>query len=138
MTASFVTNTNWQPIAGETNLSYFSQAVGLAVQNFLSPAVGIAVAFALLRGLASSDGGKLGNFFVDVVRAVLYVLLPLSLVLAGNLAQLKVQATGAVGLSTSGALFAVLLLVIIVLIGALSLLPAFALGPLAEQFMGAF
>ena len=82
MTASFVTNTNWQPIAGETNLSYFSQAVGLAVQNFLSPAVGIAVAFALLRGLASSDGGKLGNFFVDVVRAVLYVLLPLSLVLA--------------------------------------------------------
>lgn len=82
MTASFVTNTNWQPIAGETNLSYFSQAVGLAVQNFLSPAVGIAVAFALLRGLASSDGGKLGSFFVDVVRAVLYVLLPLSLVLA--------------------------------------------------------
>lgn len=82
MTASFVTNTNWQPIAGETNLSYFSQAVGLAVQNFLSPAVGIAVAFALLRGLASSDGGKLGNFFVDVVRAVLYVLMPLSLVLA--------------------------------------------------------
>lgn len=82
MTASFVTNTNWQPIAGETNLSYFSQAVGLAVQNFLSPAVGIAVAFALLRGLASSDGGKLGNFFVDVVRAVLYVLLPLALVLA--------------------------------------------------------
>ena len=73
MTASFVTNTNWQPIAGETNLSYFSQAVGLAVQNFLSPAVGIAVAFALLRGLASSDGGKLGNFFVDVVRAVLYL-----------------------------------------------------------------
>lgn len=61
-----------------------------------------------------------------------------ALVLAGNLAQLKVQATGAVGLSTSGALFAVLLLVIIVLIGALSLLPAFALGPLAEQFMGAF
>ena len=77
MTASFVTNTNWQPIAGETNLSYFSQAVGLAVQNFLSPAVGIAVAFALLRGLASSDGGKLGNFFVDVVRAVLDVLRPL-------------------------------------------------------------
>ena len=84
MTASFVTNTNWQPIAGETNLSYFSQAVGLAVQNFLSPAVGIAVAFALLRGLASSDGGKLGNFFVDVVRAVLYVLplIPFALVFA--------------------------------------------------------
>ena len=61
-----------------------------------------------------------------------------ALVLAGNLAQRKVQATGAVGLSTSSALFAVLLLVIIVLIGALSLLPAFALGPLAEQFMGAF
>ena len=82
LAASFVTNTDWQPVAGESSLSYFSQAVGLAVQNFLSPAVGIAVAFALMRGLAAPGTGKLGNFFVDVVRAVLYVLLPLSLVLA--------------------------------------------------------
>ena len=82
LAASFVTNTDWQPVAGETHLSYFSQAVGLTVQNFLSPAVGIAVAFALMRGLAARGTGKMGNFFVDVVRAVLYVLLPLALLLA--------------------------------------------------------
>lgn len=82
LAASFVTNTDWQPVAGESHLSYFSQAVGLAVQNFLSPAIGLAVAFALMRGLASKGDGALGNCFVDVVRAVLYVLLPLALVLA--------------------------------------------------------
>lgn len=82
LAASFVTNTDWQPVAGETHLSYFSQAVGLAVQNFLSPAVGIAVGFALMRGIAAQATGKVGNFFADVLRAVLYVLLPLSLVLA--------------------------------------------------------
>lgn len=82
LAASFVTNTDWQPVAGEARLSYFSQAVGLAVQNFLSPAVGLAAAFALLRGLAAHGTGKLGNFFVDVVRAVLYVLLPLALALS--------------------------------------------------------
>lgn len=82
LAASFVTNTNWQPVAGESHLSYFSQAVGLAVQNFLSPAVGIAVAFALMRGLVADGTGRVGNFFVDVVRAVLYVLLPLSLALS--------------------------------------------------------
>ena len=83
--------------------------------------------------------GRAGRraLFGNVRRARLAPLAA-ALVLAGNLAQRKVQATGAVGLSTSSALFAVLLLVIIVLIGALSLLPAFALGPLAEQFMGAF
>lgn len=82
LAASFVTNTDWQPVAGESHLSYFSQAAGLAVQNFLSPAIGLAVAFALMRGLASKGDGALGNCFVDVVRAVLYVLLPLALVLA--------------------------------------------------------
>lgn len=82
MAASFATNTDWQPVAGESHLSYLSQAAGLAVQNFLSPAVGIAVAFALMRGLASVGEGTVGNFFADVVRAVLYVLLPLALVLS--------------------------------------------------------
>lgn len=82
LAASFVTNTDWQAVAGESHLSYFSQAVGLAVQNFLTPAIGLAVAFALMRGLASKGNGALGNCFVDVVRAVLYVLLPLALVLA--------------------------------------------------------
>ncbi len=77
---SFATNTDWQPVAGESHLSYFSQAVGLAVQNFLSPAIGIAAAFALMRGLRSGEGTVLGNFFQDVIRAVLYVLLPLALV----------------------------------------------------------
>jgi len=80
LAVSFATNTDWQPVAGETHLSYFSQAVGLAVQNFLSPAIGIAVAFALMRGIAQGQGAGLGNFFMDVVRAVLYVLLPLALV----------------------------------------------------------
>lgn len=82
LAASFATNTDWQAVAGESHLSYFSQAAGLAVQNFLTPAIGLAVAFALMRGLASKGAGVLGNFFVDVVRAVLYVLLPLALVLA--------------------------------------------------------
>ena len=82
LAASFVTNTDWQPVAGEAHLTPFSQAVGLAVQNFLSPAVGLAVGFALMRGLAARGTGTVGNFFMDVVRAVLYVLLPLSLVLS--------------------------------------------------------
>lgn len=82
LAASFVTNTDWQSVAGESHLSYLSQAAGLAVQNFLSPAVGIAVAFALMRGLVSAGEGTVGNFFADVVRAVLYVLLPLALVLS--------------------------------------------------------
>ncbi|MCI8468441.1 MAG: potassium-transporting ATPase subunit A [Eggerthellaceae bacterium] len=81
LAVSFATNTDWQPVAGEVALSPLSQALGLAVQNFLSPAVGIAVAFALMRGLTSC-GGEVGNCFVDVIRAVLYVLLPLALVLS--------------------------------------------------------
>ena len=75
--ASFVTNTNWQAYSGESALSYFSQAIGLTVQNFVTPAVGMAVLFALFRGLVSEGGPGLGNFFVDATRAVLFVLIPL-------------------------------------------------------------
>jgi potassium-transporting ATPase potassium-binding subunit len=81
-TSSFVTNTNWQYYAGETTLSYFSQMVGLAVQNFVSAAVGIAVAVALIRGIISRSGKSIGNFWQDVTRTILYVLLPLSFVIA--------------------------------------------------------
>ena len=77
---SFVTNTNWQAYSGESALSYFSQALGLTVQNFVTPAVGLAVLFALLRGLVSEGHLGLGNFFVDVTRATLFVLIPLALV----------------------------------------------------------
>jgi potassium-transporting ATPase potassium-binding subunit len=79
-TASFVTNTNWQFYAGETTLSNFAQMTGLAVQNFLSAGVGIAVLVAFIRGLASRSGKEIGVFYVDLVRALLYVLLPLSVV----------------------------------------------------------
>ena len=78
---SFVTNTNWQAYSGESALSYFSQALGLTVQNFATPAVGLAVLFALFRGIVSEGQPGLGNFFVDVTRAVLFVLVPLALVL---------------------------------------------------------
>ena len=77
---SFVTNTNWQAYSGESALSYFSQALGLTVQNFVTPAVGIAVLFALFRGMVSEGHPGLGNFFVDVTRATLFVLIPLALV----------------------------------------------------------
>ena len=77
---SFVTNTNWQAYSGESALSYFSQAIGLTVQNFVTPAVGMAVLFALFRGLVSESAPGLGNFFVDVTRSVLFVLIPLALV----------------------------------------------------------
>src|SRR3954451_20315470 len=76
--SSFVTNTNWQYYAGETTMSYFSQMAGLAVQNFVSAAVGICVAVALIRGIASRGGSSLGNFWQDLVRTLLYVLLPIS------------------------------------------------------------
>jgi potassium-transporting ATPase potassium-binding subunit len=84
-TSSFVTNTNWQYYGGETTLSYFSQMTGLAVQNFVSAAVGIAVAIALVRGIAGrrTEGPvALGNFWRDTTRAIYYVLLPISLVAA--------------------------------------------------------
>ena len=79
-TSSFVTNTNWQFYGGETTMSYFSQMAGLAVQNFVSAAVGMAVLVAVIRGFASRGGKELGNFWRDVTRTLLYILLPLSVV----------------------------------------------------------
>jgi len=81
-TSSFVTNTNWQYYGGETTMSYFSQMAGLTVQNFVSAAVGISVAIALIRGIVSRSGKTIGSFYVDVVRTTLYVLLPISFVVA--------------------------------------------------------
>jgi K+-transporting ATPase ATPase A chain len=77
---SFVTNTNWQFYAGETTLSNFSQMAGLAVQNFVSAAVGIAVVVAVIRGISRRSAGTLGNFWADLTRTLLYVLLPISVV----------------------------------------------------------
>ncbi|WP_145539482.1 potassium-transporting ATPase subunit KdpA [Yersinia kristensenii] len=79
---SFVTNTNWQAYSGENTLSYLSQMAGLTVQNFLSAATGIAVAFALIRAFARHSASTLGNAWVDLVRITLYVLLPISLLIA--------------------------------------------------------
>ena len=79
---SFVTNTNWQSYGGETTMSYFSQMAGLTTQNFISSATGMAVAAAVARGLASKQQKTIGNFWVDMTRATLYILLPISIVLA--------------------------------------------------------
>ena len=79
---SFVTNTNWQAYSGEASLSYFSQMVGLGVQNFVSAAVGLCVLVALARGISRRSTDKLGNFWVDLTRGTLYALLPLCLLLA--------------------------------------------------------
>jgi K+-transporting ATPase ATPase A chain len=79
---SFMTNTNWQGYAGETTLSYFVQMVGLTVQNFVSAATGIAVLLALIRGLSRKTTNLLGNFWTDLTRSTLYVLLPLSIIFA--------------------------------------------------------
>jgi len=78
---SFTTNTNWQSYSGENTLSYFVQMLGLTVQNFVSAATGIAVALALIRGLTRKTTDELGNFWADMTRSVLYVLLPLSIIL---------------------------------------------------------
>jgi K+-transporting ATPase ATPase A chain len=78
--ASFTTNTNWQNYGGESTLSYFSQMVGLAFHNFVSAAVGIAVAAALVRGIAHDKAASIGNFWVDITRVSLYLLLPICLV----------------------------------------------------------
>jgi len=80
--ASFVTNTNWQAYSGETSLSYLSQSLGLTVQNFISAATGIAVLFALIRGFIFVKKKNVGNFWCDLVRIILYVLLPLSIIMA--------------------------------------------------------
>ena len=75
--SSFMTNTNWQYYGGETTLTYFSQMFGLTVQNFASAAVGIVVAVALVRGIVGRSGKSLGNFYSDLVKTVLYILLPI-------------------------------------------------------------
>ncbi len=79
---SFGTNTNWQSYGGESTLSYLSQMAGLTVQNFVSAATGMAVLVALIRGIARKNAETVGNFWVDMVRSTLYVLLPLSFILA--------------------------------------------------------
>jgi potassium-transporting ATPase potassium-binding subunit len=79
-TSSFITNTNWQYYGGETTMSHFSQMAGLAVQNFVSAAVGMAVLAAVIRGFARRDTDRLGNFWVDLTRSLLYILLPLSVI----------------------------------------------------------
>jgi len=78
--ASFTTNTNWQSYGGESTLSYFVQMAALTVQNFLSAAAGIAIAIAVVRGFARHEAKTLGNFWVDVTRSFVYVLLPISLI----------------------------------------------------------
>jgi len=80
--ASFTTNTNWQSYSGETTMSYFSQMTQLAFHNFMSAAAGVAVAVALARGIVRRSAGRIGNFWVDLVRGTLYVFLPMSIVLA--------------------------------------------------------
>jgi K+-transporting ATPase ATPase A chain len=80
--SSFLTNTNWQFYSGEDTMTYFSQMLGLTVQQFCSSAVGIAVAVAMIRGIAGRSGKNLGNFYSDVTRTILYVLLPMSFIAA--------------------------------------------------------
>jgi potassium-transporting ATPase potassium-binding subunit len=78
--SSFVTNTNWQNYGGETTMSYFSQIGALTVQQFATPAVGIAAAIALVRGFSRKNASSIGNFWVDVTRCILYILLPIAFV----------------------------------------------------------
>ena len=78
--SSFVTNTNWQNYGGETTMSYFSQIGALTVQQFVSPAVGIAVAIAMVRGFARRNSPTIGNFWVDITRCILYILVPIAFV----------------------------------------------------------
>jgi len=83
--ASFITNTNWQYYGGEYTMSYLTQMAGLAVQNFVSAAVGIAVLVAVIRGIARRSSGTLGNFWVDLYRTLVYILLPLAVIVAAIL-----------------------------------------------------
>src|SRR5580693_8814560 len=78
--ASFITNTNWQNYGGETTMSYFSQIGSLTVQQFVSPAVGIAVAIAMVRGFSRRNSPTIGNFWVDITRCMLYILVPMAFV----------------------------------------------------------
>jgi K+-transporting ATPase ATPase A chain len=79
---SFITNTNWQSYSGETTMSYLTQMLGLTVQNFVSAATGMAVLVAMIRGFMRDSAGTLGNFWIDMTRSILYILLPLAFVLA--------------------------------------------------------
>lgn len=79
---SFMTNTNWQGYAGETTMSYFTQLIGLTVQNFVSAATGFGVALVLIRGIRNKLSNNLGNFYVDITRSIVYILLPLSILLS--------------------------------------------------------
>src|SRR5690349_23904602 len=81
-TASFITNTNWQYYGGEYTMSYLTQMAGLAVQQFVSAAVGMAVLAAVIRGFSRRSAKALGNFWVDLYRSLVYIFLPLSLILA--------------------------------------------------------
>jgi K+-transporting ATPase ATPase A chain len=90
---SFMTNTNWQAYSGEATMSYFTQMAGLAVHNFVSAATGIAVAVALARGLVRKQANSIGNFWTDLTRCTLYVLLPLSILIAVVLSQQGVVQT---------------------------------------------
>src|SRR6202162_5368954 len=81
-TVSFVTNTNWQNYTGEQTMSYLSQMLGLVIHNFLSAATGIALAVALIRGMSARKMKTLGNFYVDATRAILYILIPISVIAA--------------------------------------------------------
>jgi K+-transporting ATPase ATPase A chain len=116
--ASFTTNTNWQSYSGETTMSHLSQMSQLAFHNFASAAAGIAVAVALVRGLARRSAGRIGNFWADLVRGTLYLLLPLSLIVA----LLLVQQGAIQNLSHS--------LKITTLEGAIQTIP---MGPVASQ-----
>ncbi len=99
---SFITNTNWQNYSGETTMSHLTQMLGLTVHNFLSAATGLAMAFALARGFVRSSAQTVGNFWVDVTRITLYLLLPIAFVLAFALVALGVPQTlaGAIDVTT--------------------------------------
>ncbi len=90
---SFLTNTNWQNYSGETTMSHLTQMLGLTVHNFVSAATGLAMAFALIRGFARSSAQTLGNFWVDMTRITLHLLLPLSIVFALALVALGIPQT---------------------------------------------
>jgi len=90
---SFVTNTNWQNYGGESTMSHLTQMLGLTVHNFLSAATGLAMAFALVRGFSRAESPTVGNFWVDLTRSTLYVLLPMSIVVALALVALGVPQT---------------------------------------------
>lgn len=90
---SFVTNTNWQNYAGETTMSHLVQMLGFTVQNFVSAATGLAIAFAIMRGFSRAESPTIGNFWVDLTRSTLYVLLPLSIVAALALVAMGVPQT---------------------------------------------